>query len=346
MTHIEDIFDFDKLSKHLREGMVRQQHHPDYPLTILNYTEQCQFTRAWDDVTVECRGLIYDTETHEVVARPFRKFFNYGDFDAYQPSPNESMWVYEKLDGSLIICAPWRGEVVVSSRGSFTSTQALWAQKLLGDVEPIEEYTLVFELIHPQNRIVVDYQGRQECVLLGARHIPTGSVIRPDELRLPHSTPRRCNASSLDRLQSAIPDSEEGYVCWFESGGMLKIKGKMYKQLHKLVFGINQKTVWEALSEGRYQEMVETLKETPNHILEWVTSYAAALTTRHEDLLQTGQQVADEASKISDERKYQAQHILQHPRAISSIAFAFLDKNPNLAGQIAWRHLKPSGNTQ
>src|SRR5690348_3527676 len=85
-TRVADLFDLSALDEALRERLVVARRHPSEPLTILNYTERCQYERGlWGPVTLACRGLIHD-DNGRIVARPFRKFFNYGqseggDFD-------------------------------------------------------------------------------------------------------------------------------------------------------------------------------------------------------------------------------------------------------------------------
>jgi len=67
----------------INDGLVACRQCRDAPLAILNYTQRCQFERgAWNDTTRLCRGLIYRIDTEEVVARPFPKFFNYGQQEA------------------------------------------------------------------------------------------------------------------------------------------------------------------------------------------------------------------------------------------------------------------------
>jgi RNA ligase len=53
----------------------------------------------WDDITLNCRGLVLDNEGN-VIAKPFSKFFNYEEHTADE-IPNELFDVYEKMDGSL-----------------------------------------------------------------------------------------------------------------------------------------------------------------------------------------------------------------------------------------------------
>ena len=69
-------FHIDK-EKYIDSGLVSEKEHPTFPLLIYNYTPVCQFSKAWDEVTKMCRGLIVHKETREIIARPFPKFFNY-----------------------------------------------------------------------------------------------------------------------------------------------------------------------------------------------------------------------------------------------------------------------------
>lgn len=68
--------DLQTLHKYKEDGLLRCQTHPTLPLTIWNYTEKVQYEKLWDEVTLACRGLVTMDETGEVVARPFKKFFN------------------------------------------------------------------------------------------------------------------------------------------------------------------------------------------------------------------------------------------------------------------------------
>jgi RNA ligase len=81
------------------DGLLHKQTHPTLDLTIWNYSPKVQYERLWDEITLQCRGLVTNSKG-EIVARPFKKFFNY---EEHKPEdlPNESFEVYEKMDGSL-----------------------------------------------------------------------------------------------------------------------------------------------------------------------------------------------------------------------------------------------------
>ena len=125
-------YDLNILSKYIDEGLVIKQVHPTLPLSIYNYSRECQYGGKWDDITLNCRGLVLD-DGGNVIAKPFPKFFNYEEHIAEEsklpPIPNENFEVYEKMDGSLGIVFNYDGEWYMATRGSFQSDQAIKAKQ-------------------------------------------------------------------------------------------------------------------------------------------------------------------------------------------------------------------------
>ena len=128
-------YDLDILNDYIERGLVIKQVHPTLPLSIYNYSRTCQYGRMWDDITLNCRGLILDNEGN-VIAKPFPKFFNYEEHTA-EEIPNELFDVYEKMDGSLGICFYYEREL------TYTERYKLWFN---GNYETGMEY---FEEIVP-----------------------------------------------------------------------------------------------------------------------------------------------------------------------------------------------------
>lgn len=176
----------DAILDEINNGYISAQAHPSAPLTILNYTQRAQFDWRWNEQTVQCRGLIVDSSWN-VVSRPFRKFFS---VDQYQGEiPREPFQVFEKLDGSLGILYRVDGEPFIASRGSFTSEQALRASDILRrkyrDVQLDDSLTYLFEIIYPENRIVVDYGDMEDLVLLATINTRTGVEQDAPEIGFP-----------------------------------------------------------------------------------------------------------------------------------------------------------------
>lgn len=265
----------DTLEIYYLDGKLIKQSHPDFPLTVWNYSRTCQYNGWWDEVTTMCRGVVTDDITGEIVARPFRKFFN---LEENRHSPTEHFDVYEKMDGSLIIVFFYNGEWLVGSRGSFTSEQANDARKLFGNynsqvLDP--EYTYMFELIVPWNRIVVNYGDREELVLLGGIRTIDGKELEYGGLK---SIAEEFGSPVVDKydgvldysiLKGIINDNSEGFVIRFSNGDRIKIKGEEYVRLHRIVTNISSIDIWETLRD-KDRDIEDLLKDVPNEFDDWV----------------------------------------------------------------------------
>lgn len=254
-----DLFGPSDLDVALREGLVRGRPHPSFPLTIYNYTERCQYESGlWNPVTLTCRGLIV-SDDGLVVARPFRKFFNWGQAEGVQAAPDSPVEAVDKLDGSLGILYPTPdGSFAIATRGAFESEQAIhatdiWDTRYANTMVP-DGWTLLFEIVYPENRIVIDYRGIDDLFLLGAVEVATGRHVGPtDPILADWGGPRAevFNHPTLgDALAAAPRRNAEGMVLRFADGGMVKVKQEDYVALHRIVTGLNEVTIWEFLSSG------------------------------------------------------------------------------------------------
>lgn len=246
---LADLMEPMELYEMISEGYVRKQTHPTLPyLFILNYTEKAQFERVWNDVTRQCRGLIVE-ESGRVVARPFDKFFNYGE-GVTQYDPRTWCRVTDKMDGSLGIVYPTPNGPAVATRGSFTSEQAVHATKLLhsryAGWAPPNGFTVMFEIIYPSNRIVVDYGGWDDLVLIGARGISTGTSLHLPLVGWTGPVTETFSYTTLAEALSAPPrPGAEGLVVHFGDDTRLKIKQEDYVQLHRILTGFTARRLWE-----------------------------------------------------------------------------------------------------
>ncbi len=241
MTKLMDLFSLEALQENIDGGFIRAQTHSEFPqLTILNYTELTQFSRHWNVVTKMCRGLIYNTETMEVLARPFPKIHNWDEPSAPRITEDAPLFSWSnKEDGSLgIAYRQPDGELAIATRGSFTSEQAIHATELLR--KHPERYmfvnkdlergsTTLFEIVYPDNRIVLDYGGMDALLHLGSVSIEHGyyepnMVIAASETR-----------TFYDLLQDLSRKNKEGWVAWLSPYKAVKIKQADYVELHRIV---------------------------------------------------------------------------------------------------------------
>jgi RNA ligase len=155
-------YDVNILNDYVERGLLEKNSHPSLPLYIYNYSRECQFSKLWDNITLNMRGTILDREGN-VVARTFPKFFNLEEHD-HDEIPNEPFDVYEKMDGSLGILFYYENQWHFATKGSFTSDQAIKGREMLEKSlyqRLSTECTYLFEIIYSENRIVVsyDYEG-------------------------------------------------------------------------------------------------------------------------------------------------------------------------------------------
>lgn len=191
-TLLSDIMDVELLKSEIDAGFVTERAHPLYDqLRILNYTPETQYSKRWNDVTRLTRGLIYDVRDLTVLARPFPKIHNWDEPEAPNIDLDAPVYHWDnKWDGSLgIVYYSPGGGLAVATRGSFDSEQARHATEWLMDHVDATEvyqwataqmdagYTPLFEIIYPENRIVLDYGDLDTMVPLGAVHVQTGAFI-------------------------------------------------------------------------------------------------------------------------------------------------------------------------
>ena len=267
----------EKLQKYLEDGLLYNQVHPTLDLTIWNYTEKVQYEGLWDEITLMCRGLVTNSKG-EIVARPFKKFFN---MEEGKHTPTSEFEVYEKMDGSLGIFFYYNGEPVLATRGSFTSDQAIKGREILNKYNwkqgTYEGYTYLFEIIYPENRIVVDYNGLEELVVLGVVETATGKECNYDEMASEGFVlvKKYDGIKDYSTLKSMIANDAEGYVIRFSNGDRMKIKGEEYLRLHKIMTNVSTTAVWEILSSGGDIDAI--LKDVPDEFYKKIKSYVSTL---------------------------------------------------------------------
>ena len=198
----------------------------------------------------EARGIIFDSKTGNIIRRPFFKFFNINEREETQLHNldfSKEHWVDIKLDGSMIAVFAHEGNLVWGTKmvapdfhdmvGKFVESSdvdyAGFCWKLIND-----GYTPIFEFMHPQKRIVIDY-GKPALTLLAIRNMITGEFV---SLNIPSVT--KFNIPVVEQ-HSKITDPKsfmeyvhelknaEGFVIRWADGHRVKIKAHEYIQIHK-----------------------------------------------------------------------------------------------------------------
>ena len=354
MAHLSDMFDEDMFFEMQKAGFIKVQRHPEFPndLAIANYTHKAQQNYHWNAVTTQCRGLIFNPNTWEVVARPFRKFFNYGEAQADKITGQEQVTAYEKFDGSLGITYPlpgYDGEVyAIATRGSFTSEQAVWATNYLAPIranEPwrfpiIPGYTDLFEIIYPENRIVCEYGGMEGLVYLGTINNENGDFQFEDDMFDVRADPVY-RGTFEGALQISGRQGKEGVVVVTSDNRRVKLKEEEYVRLHRIVSHLTERYVWEAM-QGPFMSVARGLAaDIPEEHAEWLMNVAEKLFSEYMTLAIMVNELNQQTSKFGTRRE-KAIYATQesgYPKAVQSAYFAGLDGKSYV--DVLWKAVRP-----
>lgn len=160
----------------------------------------------------------------------------------------------------ILFYNPIKNRYELASRGSFESDQAIRGTRILQNKYPDlkvdhDKYTFLFEIIYPENRIVVDYGDEEDLILLAVIENDTGKEVNLSNnidfwesqyipLDLEYVEQYKFDDwRDLDKLNWK---NAEGFVVRFLDNDIrVKIKFGGYKSLHKILCGLNEKLVFE-----------------------------------------------------------------------------------------------------
>lgn len=347
--------EYREIKPYIEQGLIDERPHPENPdVRIFNYTKTCQYEKAWDGYTRECRGLVLNVKTGEVLARPYPKFFNYEEHIAYGwKIPDETPRISEKLDGSLGILVYVNDKPWIATRGSFMSDQAKWATKHFrqnyAHLKFDRELTYLFEIIYPENRVVVQYPF-SDLVLLGAIRTKTGEDVDVNipEMRMAERTV----TTDITALKKMETPNSEGFVIYFPKANVrMKVKFSEYLRLHRIMTGINQRELWKSLvgdekllemgyrnEKGPTLKMEKIVEAVPDEFFQWVTD--------------TMNEIKENYKEIEDEVKHDAAEAILLPTAKEQAEFLSHKKYMGLSFSVIhgkditkniWKLVEPEG---
>ena len=220
------------------------------------------------------------------------------------------------------------------------------AKELLGNrwIHFANNCTYCFEVIYPENRIVVIYGDKRDLVLLGCIVTATGHELSYDDLNQIHSEHFTIvkkyelkMVNDLSELKALEEDNREGFVIRFENGFRVKVKFTEYCRLHSILTNVSNKIVWEHLMNKL--EFTELLEGVPDEFYDWLMKTAEELRNKFSEIERLA---LSEFIKIyyhdgnTERGQFAAQAKLSENRAI---LFKIYDKRPY--DDIIWKRIKP-----
>lgn len=250
---MEKIFDYQRIGNMPKVNtLVSAFFHPEEPLIGLNYTPVAHntlhyFKSGWTLPLRICRGIVFDRQA-KLVAKPFLKFFNFGENDETINLPNESFDATVKHDGHLGIIFKYNSKIILTTRGSFTSPSAIIGNEMIKKFGKkwVNDYpdnlTILVEIIHSITKVILRYE-QDDLILIGANNVRT---LRDYDYESLLKLGRKMNLSvttvwrgdDIDDLRQFMKDksiaNQEGFVVRFVSGPRVKFKfatyiGKMFE---------------------------------------------------------------------------------------------------------------------
>ena len=313
-----------------------------------------------DPVVQKARGIIIDIDTMKVVCHPFDKFFNYNDERAHAIDWSTAA-IQEKVDGSIMKLYWYDGDWQVATNGTidamntdlpcpapggtatfgdlFYEAMLKYPELSLNDLDT--QYTYIFEITSPYNRVVVPHT-EIGLTLIGVRNSDTGEETMVD-IGVPR--PKSYKFSSFDEMlaaSQALPFDDEGYVVVDGNWSRVKVKSPAYLHVHHLADNgnVSRNRIFELVRTG---ESVEFLNYYPeyNEIfdevrLQWMD---------HQHKVQEIKLAAAELKSKSETRKDFALAVQKLPKVVHPYYFAVMDgseeKLDNLMDRLTFEKLFP-----
>lgn len=279
---LEKLFDYSREADMPPIGdLVSPFFHPHLPLIGLGYSHLAhnvlyKYPQGWTEPLKLCRGLIFD-RSGKLVALPFPKFFNVGEHPDTKVLPKRPIEVMEKMDGHLGIIFWYDGAFRLTTRGSFVSKTAVFAQEMLNRIVyrnnwcnlDVKHLTNLVEIIHPDTHVICDYGEQCRFVLIGAFNLQSLDDLYHEELvmlgeQLGIDITKSWKFATSRDIMKAIADStvvnREGFVVRYADGRRIKFKFKTY--IKEMIGGkLSYPYLMLRFMDGRIDGVMQNLPE-------------------------------------------------------------------------------------
>lgn len=281
--------------------------HRDYGHKVLLKYDQIAYNFEHQEVR-DCRGLILEKGTWNVMSLGFRKFFNLGELHA-DPIDWESAKIYQKVDGSFIqvyydwVYEQWcvgtsgTAHAEKDCNGKEISFSDLFKQtleiltfnnvseKFYDLLNPNQCY--IFELCTPFNTVVKEFRSFT-LYLLGSRNMKTLKELSFEDLigvsfdlNIPMVLNYRINADPkhLTFLAKEMPFDEEGYVVRDKFDNRVKIKSPAYVEASHVKASTAGWRIMNVIITNELDEFLVSFPERKEQLYELKAGFEKLLNT-------------------------------------------------------------------
>jgi hypothetical protein len=214
-------------------------------ISVLKYKKKVFYDNLWNDYIAECRGTIVDADFN-IVSYPFTKIYNYGIEKAAPVLADDvEVVAFRKVNGFMVACTWYNGDILVSTTGSTDSGYVNYAREMMLTHQSWEDWqlafnradmagmTFMFECVHPSDPHIVPEKAGM--YLLGYRDNEwnskvghTCSILEGLAVGFNCFVPEhyRVTLGELKRMTQEC--RHEGFVFYTADGVSAKIKSPYY----------------------------------------------------------------------------------------------------------------------
>ena len=270
----------------------------DYDHKVLIKYDQIESSMGFSEVQ-DCRGLILEKGTWNILCLSFRKFFNAEEGHAAMIDWNTAK-VLSKLDGSMIqvywdykkeewfaaTTGTGEGEGEVNNKDGTTFNGLFWKTVItkynmnIDDLKKGNVY--VFELMTPYN-IVVTPHTESAVALLAIRNLKDLSEYNYEALKKVAETlgvplvkaydMNVKDVGAIKRTFDGMPFTDEGYVVVDGNFNRIKIKNPAYVSAHHLKGKMGSHHIMGIVKSNEIDEFIATFKEREEEIKHLESGY-------------------------------------------------------------------------
>lgn len=360
---------FNALTEHFAVSVKDFETPQGDILTVINYN---QIDTPKNPITNECRSLILDKNTLEVVSQSFDRFFNYGE----QPETQKNLDItkavaYDKIDGSIIKIYNYKGTWYVSTRGtafgdskvggfdltfkelvlksqfgagcSLEYMERVFQDYCEVDLDP--EFTYICEITAMENRVVTRYSG-YKLWLLAVRSNKTSQYqpLLKNTLFLDFNYPNEYKFESISdciKASKELTDLKEGYVLYQDGVPVCKVKNPAYLAVHHIRGeGLSPKRIADLVIMNEQDEYLTYFPEDLCHFEPYISAFNMFKTTL-ENVWEENKAIEDQkefALKVKDVVGSSAMFIARKKQV--TIQQAFNEQSDNYKRETLFKYME------
>ncbi|MGL4453716.1 MAG: T4 RnlA family RNA ligase [Sarcina sp.] len=256
-------------------------------LVLFRYGQDCfkivDLWNVFDGIYRECRSIVIDINTMEIVILPFDKFFNLGELEENsleniqkEIARAKSIEITNKMDGSMQCLRYYNGDYILTGSQAISETTSWRLKKsrefLTYNIRVMAKenpnLTFIFEYIDLDDAKIVKYSKEDEGLyLIGIRDVKTlrqysykevSKIATKYQVNMTIIENKHFN-EILEEVKNIKGYYKEGWVINID-GHLIKLKGDDYVGLHRILSKLcKHSVVIENICNGTLDDLLSKI---------------------------------------------------------------------------------------